>query len=127
MLSLKGVDRVDRELLEYFKTVLNDQKKSLLVQANQTVSHDVIKERDHLSDYADIASSESDRTFHLRIRDRERKLIKKIDQALERINDGTFGLCERCGEEIDSDRLKARPVTTYCIDCKTKLEKEEIE
>jgi DnaK suppressor protein len=127
MLSLKGVDRVDRELLEYFKTVLNDQKKNLLAQANQTVSHNVIKEGDHLSDYADIASSESDRTFHLRIRDRERKLIKKIDQALERIDDGTFGLCERCGEEIDSERLKARPVTTYCIDCKTKLEKEEIE
>jgi DnaK suppressor protein len=114
-------------MFEYFRTVLNEQKKSLLEQATQTVSHEVVRERDHLSDYADIATLESDRTFHLRIRDRERRLIKKIDQALERIEEGTFGLCERCGDEIGTERLKARPVTTYCIHCKTKLEEEEIE
>ena len=114
-------------MYDYFKAVLNDRNKKLLQQANQTVTREVSKEQDHLSDYADIATLESDRTFHLRIRDRERKLIKKIDQALERIDEGTFGFCERCGEEIGIERLKARPVTTYCINCKTQLEKEEID
>lgn len=114
-------------MFAYFKSILHGRKNALLEQANQTVSHEVTKSREHLSDYADIATVESDRTFHLRIRDRERKLIKKIDQALERIDDGTFGLCERCGEEIGIERLKARPVTTFCIQCKTRLEKEEIE
>ena len=118
---------VDQEVYEYFKTVLTERKNSLLEQANQTVVREVTNEQGHLSDYADIATVETDRTFHHRIRDRERKLIKKIDQALKRIEDGTFGLCERCGEEISSERLKARPVTTFCINCKTKLEEEEIE
>ena len=118
---------MDQETLDYFKTFLQEQKKNLLEQANQTVVREVAEDQDHLSDYADIARLESDRTFHLRIRDRERKLIKKIDQALERIEEGTFGLCERCGDEISFGRLKARPVTTYCIHCKTKLEEEEVD
>jgi DnaK suppressor protein len=117
---------VDQEKLDYFKAVLHERKKNLLERANQTVSHEVTNEKDHLSDYGDIASLESNMAFHLRIRDRERKLIKKIDQALERIEEGTFGLCERCGDEIGAERLNARPVTTYCIHCKTKLEEEEV-
>jgi DnaK suppressor protein len=68
---------------------------------------------------------ESDRNFELRIRDRERKLIGKIKDALERIEDGSFGICEECGEDISEQRLKARPVTTHCIDCKTNQEKDE--
>ena len=118
---------MDQETYDYFKAVLNGRKKKLLEQANQTVTREVTNEQEHLSDYADIATLESDRTFHLRIRDRERKLIKKIDQALNRIDEGTFGFCDRCGEEIGSERLKARPVTTYCINCKTKLEEEEMD
>lgn len=118
---------MDQDMFGYFKSILHEQKNMLLEQGNQTVNSEVTKVREHLSDYADIAAVESDRTFHLRIRDRERKLIKKIDQALQRIEDGTFGLCERCGEEIGIERLKARPVTTFCINCKTKLEKEEID
>ncbi len=115
-----------QEKLDHFKAVLHEQKKKLLERANQTVSHEVTDEKDHLSDYGDIARLESERAFHLRIRDRERKLIKKIDQALERVEEGTFGLCERCGDEIRAKRLKARPVTPYCIHCKTKLEEEEV-
>ena len=78
-------------MYDHFRAVLNDRKKKLLEQANQTVTREVTNEQEHLSDYADIATLESDRTFHLRIRDRERKLIKKIDQALDRIEEGTFG------------------------------------
>ncbi len=118
---------MDQGVYDYFKGVLNDRKKKLLQQANQTVNREVANEQEHLVDYADIATLESDRTFHLRIRDRERKLIKKIDDAMKRIEEGTFGFCERCGEEITLKRLEARPVTTYCIHCKTKLEEKEID
>ena len=118
---------MELETYEKFKQILHERKQHLQQQGNETVSHEVTKVREHLVEYADIATQESDRAFQMRIRDRERKLIKKIDQALERLEDGTFGLCERCGEEISLERLTARPVTTYCINCKTKLEEEEIE
>ena len=76
-------------------------------------------------DVSDQASAEVDQNFSMRIRDRERKLLKKIDEALERMNTATYGICERCGEEIPYKRLKARPVTTLCIECKTLQEQEE--
>jgi DnaK suppressor protein len=81
--------------------------------------------KENFPDPTDRASVESDRNFILRLRDRERKLIVKINQALERIEDGTFGICEDCGEPIGAKRLEARPVTTQCIDCKTKSEATE--
>ena len=77
------------------------------------------------TDPTDRASLESDRNFELRIRDRERKLIGKIREAIERIDDGTYGQCESCEEEIGLARLKVRPVTTMCIDCKTEQERQE--
>ena len=76
-------------------------------------------------DPTDRASLESDRNFELRIRDRERKLILKIREAIERLDEGEFGICESCGEDISEARLKARPVTTLCIDCKTEQERQE--
>ncbi len=76
-------------------------------------------------DPTDRASLESDRNLTLRIRDRERMLKKKIEDAIARIEDGTFGLCEVCGEQIGSERLEARPVTTLCIDCKESQEEDE--
>lgn len=118
---------MNQEILDHFKVVLHERKQDLLTQANQTVTRQVTRENEHLSDYADIATQESDHSFQLRIRDRERLLLKKIDQALERIEDGTFGLCEQCGEEIGAKRLEARPVATFCINCKTKLEEQEID
>lgn len=76
-------------------------------------------------DMNDQATAEADQTVALRIKDRERKLIKKIDEALERLSARTYGICDGCGEEIPLKRLKARPVTTFCIACKTKQEQEE--
>jgi len=73
----------------------------------------------------DRASLESDRNFLLRIKDRERKLILKVKEALDRIDNGTFGICESCGKSISEKRLKARPVTTLCIECKTEVENQE--
>ena len=76
-------------------------------------------------DVSDQASAEVDQNFSMRIRDRERKLLKKIDEALERMANATYGICEGCDGEIPYKRLKARPVTTLCIECKTAQEQEE--
>ena len=88
----------------------------------------VLDQRPGLATFPDMndqATAEADQNFALRIKDRERKLIKKIDEALERLSARTYGICEGCGEEIPLKRLKARPVTTFCIACKTQQEQEE--
>jgi len=103
---------------------LQAQMDELLSDAGRTVS-DMTEENTNFPDPTDRASLESDRNFELRIRDRERKLINKIQQALERIEDGSFGFCESCEEEIGAERLRVRPVTTLCIDCKTEEERRE--
>ena len=107
--------------LEFFEKLLINWRKDLLTQAVGTVSS-LKNMSEHLADPTDRAALESDRSFLFRIRDRERKLIGKIDEALERIKDGTYGICEMCEEQISIERLKARPVTTFCIRCKTKSE-----
>lgn len=78
-----------------------------------------------LADINDQASYESDRSFELRIKDRERKLIAKVEETLRKIGEGSYGTCESCGEPIGVKRLLARPVTTFCINCKTEMESEE--
>ena len=110
--------------LKYFETLLTERLQKLLSQADNTVS-DMTDPKENFPDPTDRASLEADRNFMLRIRDRENKLIKKIKKALDRIENGTFGICETCGDEISLERLKARPVTTQCIDCKTQQEAEE--
>jgi DnaK suppressor protein len=107
--------------VEYFKKLLSNQLEELLEQADDTVSG-MTTPKENFPDPTDRASLEADRNFMLRIRDRESKLIKKIKKTLDRIENGTFGICESCGENISVKRLKARPVTTQCIECKTKEE-----
>jgi DnaK suppressor protein len=106
---------------EYFKKLLNERLESLLDRADDTVSG-MTTPKENFPDPTDRATLESDRNFMLRIRDREHKLIKKIKKALQRIDNDNFGICESCGEEISINRLKARPVTTQCIECKSKEE-----
>ncbi len=106
---------------ENFKKHLTERLEDLLNQAGDTVSG-MTETKENFPDPADRATLEADRNFMLRIRDREAKLIKKIKAALERIENGTYGICESCGEDITLKRLKARPVTTQCIDCKSKEE-----
>jgi DnaK suppressor protein len=108
---------------DFFRKLLNERKQELLNEAGKTV--DGMDENGNFPDPADRASMESDRNFTLRIRDRERKLIAKIEEALERLQDGSYGVCEECGETIGTARLKARPVTTLCIDCKSLQEVAE--
>jgi DnaK suppressor protein len=106
---------------DYFKKLLNEWLEELLNQADDTVSG-MQSPKENFPDPTDRAALEADRNFMLRIRDRESKLIKKIKQALERIENDTYGICETCGEEISVERLKARPVTSQCIECKAKGE-----
>ena len=109
---------------QHFKSLLTDQLKELIDEAAKTVNDISLGEED-FADPTDRASWESDRNFLLRIRDRERKLILKIREALDKIEEGTFGICERCGDEISDKRLEVRPVTTLCIKCKQEQEDME--
>jgi DnaK suppressor protein len=115
---------VDEKRLAFFKSRLSEQMKELIGEAVKTVNDMTITEGE-FPDPTDRASWESDRNFLLRIRERERKLITKIGEALARIEEGAFGICERCGEEISEKRLEARPVTTLCIKCKEEQENLE--
>jgi DnaK suppressor protein len=109
---------------EYFKKWLTQRLSESLAKAHDTLA-DMSDLKDRPSDEMEEASLSSDVGFALRIRDREAKLIKKITDALDRLEDGTFGICEECGEEIPLRRLMARPVTRLCIDCKKTQEAEE--
>ena len=112
------------EKLEFFKKLLQQWLEDLRSEAGGTVK-DMSGLGDLFPDPMDRASLESDRNFLLRVRDRERKLMAKIQEALKRIDDGSFGMCEECGCEISEGRLQARPVTTLCIDCKEEQENKE--
>jgi DnaK suppressor protein len=118
------VKRVDEKRLEFFRSLLNEQMKELIGEAAKTVNDMTVTEGE-FPDPTDRASWESDRNFLLSIRERERKLITKIAEALARIEEGAFGICERCGEEISEKRLEVRPVTTLCIKCKEEQENLE--
>ena len=115
---------MEKKDIEYFREFLKNRLEELLDHTDDTVS-DMIVPKENFPDPADRASLETDRNFMLRIRDRELKLINKINKALHRIDNDTFGICEKCEEEISFKRLEARPVTTQCIDCKTKEESTE--
>jgi DnaK suppressor protein len=112
------------EKLQTFRYLLTQKMSELLDEADKTVT-DMTTGKENFPDPNDRASLESDRNFELRIRDRERRLLVKIQEAIKRIDDGVFGMCEVCTGPISEKRLLARPVTTLCIDCKTKQEKIE--
>jgi DnaK suppressor protein len=103
---------------------LQRQRAALLQEAGVALTNRT--EFETFPDLSDQASAEMDQNFLLRLKDRERKLIKKIDEALERMSGNVYGICESCGGDIPYKRLKARPVTTLCIDCKTLQEQEEL-
>jgi DnaK suppressor protein len=115
---------VNQRQLKLFERLLMARRQELLDEAERTVGG-MTDSKENFPDPTDRASLESNRNAMLRIRDRERKLINKIDDALKRIGDGSYGLCESCSGPIGMDRLKARPVTTLCIDCKSDQEAQE--
>lgn len=107
------------------KKVLEQQKADLLAEAGEAISTGIKAESEHFPDVTDQAAAEADKNFALRLRERDQKLLKKIEEAMFRINRGTFGICEVCAEDIGLKRLEARPVTTLCINCKTEQEEDE--
>jgi DnaK suppressor protein len=110
--------------LNSFRKLLDERRQELMTEASRTVDG-MGENREQFPDPTDRASLEGNRNLMLRIRDRERKLITKIDEALGRIDDGSYGKCEECGQDIGIERLRARPVTTLCIDCKSLQEAQE--
>lgn len=115
---------MSKKKLQEFRGVLNTWKDTLVQEALATMEGMTEVQESH-ADLTDQASAEAERDFLLRIKDRERKLILKIREALHRIEQGTYGICEICGERIGEERLRARPVTTQCIECKTDMEDQE--
>ncbi|WP_432737246.1 RNA polymerase-binding protein DksA [Maridesulfovibrio sp. FT414] len=115
---------MDQKELVFFRETLNKMLDDILQKGQETIE-DMNESGENYADPADRATAESDRAFTLRLRDRERKLIKKIQRAIQRIDDGDFGICHSCGDDISVARLKARPVTTLCIACKSRQEEDE--
>ncbi|MBI5640133.1 MAG: RNA polymerase-binding protein DksA [Nitrospirae bacterium] len=119
----KGSLSLREERIQQIKMTLLKQREALLNEAESSLNE--LPGQTIYPDLGDQASAETDRNFMLRLRGREQRLLKKIDEAVDRIDAGTFGICDDCGNEIDVKRLEARPVTTMCIECKTIQEEEE--
>lgn len=110
-----------QEEKEFFKGLLIQRLDELIAEVNNTIS-DFAVLKDMCPDFLDRASMESDADFSLRLKERESRLMKKIRKALEKLDEGNFGVCEKCGKEISEERLKARPMAALCIKCKKKQE-----
>lgn len=114
----EGEEYMNEEQLEHFRQLLLAWKRQLQEEVERTVSH-MRDDANNYADPADRATQEEEFALELRTRDRERKLIRKIDETLERIRKDDYGFCDQCGVEIGLRRLEARPTATLCIDCKT--------
>lgn len=119
----KSKTAVAGEKYEAIRRDLEQQRRTILGEAVEGLTNSNGQEA--FPDVSDQASAEAEQNFSMRIREREQRLVKKIDEALDRMDQNTYGICERCEEEIPYPRLKARPVTTLCINCKTLEEQEE--
>ena len=111
--------------LNRFRGILEEKKEEILRNAKKTLNEEMTLDVDDLPDEMDLASSEYLQSFQFRLRGREKTFLKKIDHALAKIDEGTFGICEDCGEPIHMKRLDARPETTLCIRCKEDQERVE--
>ena len=120
----KGEDYMCSSQINHFKTILLEWKNLLMKEADKTVEH-MKKDSTKLSDPNDAATQEEEFRLELRTRDRERKLIMKIDQALQRVDDGHYGYCEDTGEPIGIKRLETRPIATLCIEAQERHERLE--
>ncbi|MEM6640642.1 MAG: RNA polymerase-binding protein DksA [Pseudomonadota bacterium] len=114
----RGEDYMNEPQREHFKKILLNWKMELMQEVDRTVHH-MKDEAANFPDPNDRATQESEFSLELRTRDRERKLIKKIDESISTVDSGDYGYCETCGIEIGVRRLEARPTATQCIDCKT--------
>ena len=113
----EGEEYMSREQIEHFRNMLNDWRRELMEQVDRTVNH-LQDEASNFPDPLDRATQEEELGIELRTRDRERRLIRKINQTLDRIETNDYGYCDTCGVEIGLRRLEARPTATQCVDCK---------
>ena len=120
ILAAPADDYMSSRQLEFFRTLLSEERDALLSSARETTLH--LQVQESTPDPADRASQEEDHTLELRVRDRERKHLHKIDQALVRIEDGSYGWCEETGDPIGIGRLLARPTTTYSLEAQERHE-----
>jgi DnaK suppressor protein len=111
--------------LKKFRDMLEARRQEIIKRAQQTLDEDMALDANDLPDEMDLASSEYLQSFTFRLRGREKTFLKKIDHALAKIDEGTFGICEECEEPISTKRLEARPETTLCIRCKEDQERIE--
>jgi DnaK suppressor protein len=111
--------------LDKIRKDLADLQEKITTGALEVGDRELRSDREDLLDSGDVATVELNQSFTIRLREREEKLLKKIEAAIARIDEGTYGICGECGEAIDVKRLVARPVTTLCIDCKSRQEAEE--
>ena len=118
-------EAIKKSDLKRFKKILEDKREALVKAARESLQEDMTLDTNDLPDEMDLASSEYLQSFTFRLRGRERFFLDKIDQALKRIEDGSFGICESCEEPISIKRLEARPETTLCIRCKEDQERVE--
>jgi DnaK suppressor protein len=116
---------MNTKIITAIRKKLMKQREELLSEAGQTINAKLGSEKQSFPDPTDQAAAELDNNFLLRLRGREQKLLKKIDEAIARIDEGSYGVCESCGGQIGLKRLEARPVTTLCIECKTEQEENE--
>jgi DnaK suppressor protein len=120
----RGEQYMGKEQLDHFRQILNTWKRDLMQEVDRTVLH-MKDEAANFPDPNDRATQESEFSLELRTRDRERKLIRKIDEAIKRIEDGSYGYCVETGEEIGIKRLEARPVATLCVEAQERRERRE--
>jgi len=116
---------IDAKNLSRFRKILLEEKQRLLNNSKNAMRNELALSPDDLADETDLAASELHQNITFKLRDRERQLLAKIDEALERMDEGTFGTCEECEEPIEPRRLEARPVSTLCVACKERQEHRE--
>ena len=122
---MQAAGALKKKDLKRFREILEEKKDEILKNAKRTLNEDMTLDADDMPDEMDLASSEYLQSFTFRLRGREKTFLKKIERALAKIDEGTFGICEECEEPISTKRLEARPETTLCIRCKEDQERME--
>ena len=124
-MTIKKSEAPKKSDLKRFKKILEDKREALVKAARESLQEDMTLDTNDLPDEMDLAASEYIQSFEFRLRGREKSLLTKLDNALRKIEEGTFGTCEMCEEPIGKKRLEARPETTLCIRCKEDQERDE--
>ena len=125
MSTTTAIKPLNKKELKLFRDMIDEKRRQVIDRARKTLTEDRTRDVNDLADEMDLAASESLQSFEFRLRGREKSLLGKLDLAIRKIDEGTFGMCEICDEPIGRKRLEARPETGLCIKCKEDQEREE--